>query len=196
MLSLSVFCGLTPSVLDGSSSQVSADFPGDLRDYLQRSFGETVAVQYFPEASTRSNPLRLCTEETFSEARRLGLHIAEAVATNVSNLTPEQFTDNNVLTTITAFEDITADNLPSSWNARVHWGECRSRLDRLQEEHADPVSLRAARAAVSDTEFVLAMLSSIQSEQNAERILENGRLRIQGFRVGERNLSTKMRHFS
>jgi hypothetical protein len=79
-LALMTVCCMHPTVLHEDSTRISADFPGLMRQYLQRQVvGTGCPVLYHSGPAGNQSPRHVTRGNTFAEAERLGILLGRAV---------------------------------------------------------------------------------------------------------------------
>jgi neutral ceramidase len=163
-LALWMVYSMHPTVLHEDSTWVSADFPGYARRHLKEHLRD-VTVLYLTGPSGNQSPRHHIQNHTFAEAERLGVRLGDAVLERLSTLQEKDFTDELSISAAHGFVDLPGGNLPSTAEAEKRLQEARQEYARLQQEGADPSSIRTAECSVFGAEEAVTLA---KAQENGE----------------------------
>ncbi len=135
-------CSMHPTVLHEDSTLISGDFPGMARQILQREFlGKDCPVIYHTGPSGNQSPRHVTKENTFSEAKRLGNILAQAVGKIRHEI---NYTSDISLVCIQKFIDLPGRSFPGIQEAKQQLDQKVKKLDELRRSGASSQEVRTA----------------------------------------------------
>lgn len=187
-VAVTVVSGISPMILNEESRQISSDYPHYERLYLQEHFGSEVVALHCSGSCAGQGGLNLVSPATFEGAERFGRGMGQLVAESLDALGGNTFTDSAALTVKVADVTFPARKLASRWDARVKWGESKSKYRSLQEHGGKPSEIRSAAHALAEAEGDLALIRA-QNGGDIQKVLENYLpVEVQGVSIGSRML--------
>jgi neutral ceramidase len=163
-IGMMLVCAMHPTVLHEDSTLISGDFPGLLRQHLQRNvLGDTCPVLYFMGASGNQSPRHVTKGNTFDEAKRLGEALGKAVANAHKSCA---YSEEHTFQVSGSCIDLPLRTFPSVEEATRKRAEAEERFDALQSNGAPAPEVRTAECD----------LFGAQETVTLAQAAENGRL--------------------
>jgi len=145
-----------PTVLHEDSRLISADFPGMARDYLKKSvFGNSCVVLHHSGPCGNQSPRHVVKENTFTEAKRLGTILGEAVQKAVEKL---EFSKDVELEVRRAFvEDPPRRKFPSVTYSEEKLTSVQVLMQKLKLEKAPSAHIRTVECDIFGAEEMVTL---------------------------------------
>ena len=169
-LALDLVYSMHPTVLHEDSTLISADFPGYTRQALEAAF-PGLTVLYHTGPAGNQSPRYHVQSQTFAEAERLGLRLADIVNASLKNLKPHDFSAEIKLTTQSTWISLPRRILPSSHEALLKLDEARRVYQELVHSGAPHGPIRTAEVSVFGAEEAY-FLSQAQETGELDKIHE------------------------
>ena len=135
-------CSMHPTVLHEDSTQISSDFPGMSRLYLQKHLlGENCPVLHHTGPAGNQSPRHVTSANTFSEAERLGKILGESVIQAISKI---DYVSNIFLQKVQREIDLPRKSFPSLETAEREFLKSKKKLDLLRLKKAERQEIRTA----------------------------------------------------
>lgn len=188
LLALALTHAMHPTVLHEDSTVVSGDYPGLCRRYLQRVFGEQVAVLHLTGTSGDQSPRRHARANTLAEAKRLGELLAHGIAARVQFL--GTWETEPLLAAHAEEVPLMRRTLPAQAVASERLQRLRADYDGLRAAKAPAAEVRSAECAVFGGRELLT-LARLQEDGTLDRELAAYRTApVQVLRVGSGAFAT------
>jgi len=137
-----VVYSMHPTVLHEDSKLISGDFPGMMRQFLQKEVvGEDCPVLYQTGPAGNQSPRHVTRANTFAEAKRLGEMLGRAVAKVIPEITCASSIS---LKSAQRFVDLSRRAFPSVSEAEKKLEGVFERLERLRQANAPRQEIRTA----------------------------------------------------
>jgi neutral ceramidase len=137
-----IVCSMHPTVLHEDSTQISGDFPGMARQYLQTEYlGKECPVLHHTGPAGNQSPRHVTSANTFSEAERLGRILAEAIIQAIPKI---DYESNISLSCLQKEIDLPRKNFPSIKTAQENLDKAHKKLNRLRTQNAKKQQIRTA----------------------------------------------------
>lgn len=177
-----VVYGMHPTVLHEDSKLISADFPGFTRRHLrQAALPPGCPVIYHNGASGNQSPRHVTKANTFAEAERLGVKLAEAIA---AALPRAQFLPAPAIRHRQRALPLIPRTFPSVAEASEGLTSTRARFDRLKAEGAPRTAVRTAECDVFGAEETLVLARAAADGRLAAAIGSSSPAEIQLIEIG------------
>lgn len=172
-----------PTVLHEDSTEVSADFPGYTRAFIEERM-PTCRVLYHTGPSGNQSPRYHVSGQTFAEARRLGEKLGSEVYEVIGGLDDDRFTAEVCIRAMTGRIELPARKFGSVAEAEGELAEAIAHYQRLSREEAPHGPLRTAECTVFGAEEKLT-LARLQEKGITQTILADyNPAGVQVFRIG------------
>ncbi len=160
LLAISLVYGMHPTVMHEDSTLVSADFPAFTRQALENHFpGATVLYQTGPAGN--QSPRWHVNAQTFFEAERLGLKLAQVVLDDINNLPDTAFSSDVSLACANRRLSLPLKRFPPLPDAEAHLQQAIEHYQELIRQDAPHGPRRTAEVAIFGAEE-LVVLSKAQ----------------------------------
>jgi neutral ceramidase len=183
LLALDLVYSMHPTVLHEDSTQVSADFPGFTRAYLETQF-PGVTVVYHTGPSGNQSPRYAVTGQTFAEARRLGESLGRTVAGAVKVLRNKDYAKTGAVAAASTGVTLPGRTFPPVAEAEALLEEARAIYARLRHEGAPHGPVRTAEVAVFGAEERVTLARAQERGEIAELLARYAEAEVQVLRVG------------
>lgn len=183
LLAVNIVYSMHPTVLHEDSTLISADFPGYTRQALEKTYpGMTVLYQTGPAGN--QSPRYHVTSQTFSEAQRIGLLLANTIESSLSNLPDTTFLSEPELRAKTAIVSLPKRMFLSSQQAHSNLDSARKLHQKLIAEGAPHGATRTAEVDVFGAEEALSLAIAQENGELDRLFHEYEKAEVQVFQIG------------
>lgn len=181
---IGVLCvvSMHPTVLHEDWTEVSGDFPGLARQWLQNQrFGADCPVLCHMGASGNQSPRHVVSSNTIEEAKRLGEILGQAVASAAQTakpIAPQQIGIGSRSCTLPV------RSFPSSDEAQDRLTAARQRLDELRQAGAAKAAVRTAECDWFGAQETLTLARAAETGEVARAAETCNPAEVQVFRIG------------
>jgi hypothetical protein len=169
-LAVSLVYGMHPTVMHEDSTLVSADFPAFTRQALENHFPGAIVLYQTGPAGNQS-PRWHVNAQTFSEAERLGLKLAQVVLAGINDLPDTAFSSDISLVCANRHVSLPFKRFPPVAESEAHLQQAIEHYQELIRQDAPHGPRRTAEVAIFGAEE-LVVLSKAQ-ETGELSILHN-----------------------
>jgi len=170
-------------VMHEDSTLISADFPGYTRQALEKTYpGMTVLYQTGPAGN--QSPRYHVKSQTFSEAERIGLLLANTIESSLSNLPNTTFLSEPELRAETAIVALPKRKFLSSHQAHFNLDSARKLHQKLIAEAAPHGPTRTAEVDVFGAEEALSFAIAQENGELEKLFNEYDKAEVQVFQIG------------
>jgi len=185
MLAMAVIYGMHPTVLHEDSTLVSADFPYFARLHVQQHLGREIPIAYHTAPCGDQSPRRFVTEQTFTEAERLGRKLGSAICQALDDLADGAWQANVQLGAGLAAVNLPRNPIRPLPEAERLLAECRAQYEQLQHDKAPRAEIRTAECAIFGAEGTLALARTEARGELDARLRDYHPAEVQALRIGE-----------
>jgi neutral ceramidase len=185
LLAMALIYAMHPTVLHEDSTLVSADFPYFTRVQIQEHVGREIPIAYHMAPCGNQSPRRFVTEQTFTEAERLGRKLGRAVCRALDQLTVDSWQADAQLGARLATVDLPRKPLRSLPEAERLLAEYQARHAQLQRTGAARAAVRTAQCAVFGAEGTVALAEAQMRGELEVRLRDYCPAEVQTLQIGQ-----------
>lgn len=184
-LAVMAVCAMHPTVLHEDWRQISGDFPGLARQWLQQNaIGGPCPFIYHMGASGNQSPRHVVAGNTIEEAQRLGEHLGRAVAAAIDRATVMPAHEQPMIEVRRSLLDLPVRSMPSVATAQAACQAARQRFEQLQKQRAPKTAIRTAECDWFGAEETLTLAQAATDGKLARAARSSLPAEVQAIRIG------------